>query len=466
MVYATQMLHALIALLTMFIMYRLAACLTNALGGLFASALLIGTPWVIVTGSLAYNEMCVALMLITGLLVIFSDDLDAHHEAALLGVLLGVACGAKLTSIGMVALPLMMLVLWKHSPKRWPLLIAIIGLIGTTVLAPYLLMNWFQTGNPVFPFLTGLFGTGHWTAEQAAIWASGHRVEGGIGSRLAEVTNQFLRYGIGANPYVDEPWKPHWSILPGLGGLAAMYGLSQPTLRKTTLKLLLLMLLQLVFWMLFTHVKSRFLLPMVIPLALCLAIALASIEEQAPRKLSVRAFKPILFVALLLWCSFPMVLFSSERNRQPGAMIDMAELMTGRSLIDPAPIRESSQQFDTVYLNHQLDADAKVLLVGNATPLYFDRPVVYQTTWDRGPLSRIMREAGENPAVWFRSLRDEGFTHLLVQPDMLRNWENAGWNDPLITADRVLEAAEQNTLVQARFPGDRVLYRLESPRNP
>ncbi|MCZ6837115.1 MAG: hypothetical protein O7G85_15175 [Planctomycetota bacterium] len=465
-VYAAQMLHALITIMTAFVTYRLASRLNSSMGGLLAWAIVIGTPWVIVTGSLAYNEMTVSLMLATGLLVLFSDDLESRHEAILIGLLMGAACGAKLTSIGLVALPLLILLLWKLPPKRWPFSLLIVGLVGTLVLAPYFLMNWSDTGNPVFPFLTSVFGTGHWTTEQATTWALGHQVHGGFAARGMGLVHEFLRYGIGANPDASEPWWPQWSILPWLSVIALGFGLYSQSRRQLTMKIIVILGVQITFWLLFTHVKSRFLLPAIVPLALSLSLFFPKATESDTKKSNPAMLKPLLYVMLLGWCVMPCFIFQKQRNGQPRVMIDWLDVLVGRQLIDEQDIMNSAQYSDSVYLNRVLDADAKILLIGHATPLYFDRPVIYQTTWDRGPLSRIMRDQGEHPADWFDALRIEGFTHLLVDPEMLRTWHTSGWNDPLITADRILQASDQYATIEWRFPNNRVLYKIEPLKNP
>lgn len=465
-VYAAQMLHASMALLAAIVTGRLARRLVGPVGGLIAFCVVLGTPWVVVTGTLAYDEMAMTLMLATGMLVITSERIDPSHEAALLGIIIGAACGAKLTGGGFVALPLLILLLWKHPVRLWPVMAGLFVGFGVIVLAPYLLTNAMDTGNPFFPFLTGLFGTGHWTSEQAATWTAGHQVEGGFMARLAEAVHQFIRFGLGPNPHEGEPWKPQWSILPLLSVLALLTGFTTDGQRSLSLKLLVVLLVQLVFWILFTHVKSRFMLPAVVPMALSLTIVFVWLREISEGLASSPWTRLVIFLVLLGWCVQPMVTYRSERNGNPSAMIDMVGVLSGRELSEADRRGYGAAQSVTVYVNYVLDPEAKLLMVGHATPLYFQRPVEYQTTWDRGPLSRIMREVGESPAGWIEALREAGYTHLLVRPEMLRNWERAGWNDPLITTDRILNAADLFATVEVQYPNGTTLYRLEGPARP
>jgi hypothetical protein len=68
-VYASQLLHAGFALMTAGVVARIAWHLGGRTVGAAAAAIVLGTPWTIVVGSLGYNEMAVAFLLATGLLV-------------------------------------------------------------------------------------------------------------------------------------------------------------------------------------------------------------------------------------------------------------------------------------------------------------------------------------------------------------------------------------------------------------
>jgi ABC-type glutathione transport system ATPase component len=75
--------------------------------------------------------------------------------------------------------------------------------------------------------------------------------------------------------------------------------------------------------------------------------------------------------------------------------------------------------FPAVYVNHLLPENSRVLFVGEAAPFYYRSDFTYNTTWDRGPLSSIMREHEGDPAAWIEALRSMQYTHVLVNPVML-----------------------------------------------
>ncbi|MHC4218136.1 MAG: hypothetical protein ACYSU7_06725 [Planctomycetota bacterium] len=453
-VYACQLLHAGFTVLAAATVGRIAWRHGGPTIGAAAAAIVLGTPWTIVAGSLGYNEMAVAFLLATGLLVLEQGPPDTARRGAALGLLAAAACGAKLTAVGFVAVPLALLLLAAVPPKRWLAPVAAAGAAAVFCLLPFLLRNWIHAGNPVFPFATGWFGLGHWTQQQAHLWTSGHHTDLSFAHRLGEAWNQLARYGIGAAPDPREPWRPQWSLLPWLavGGLAA--GLATPALRSRSWRLGMVLAVQLVFWLALTHIKSRFMLPAVVPATLATALGIEVIAARVRRPI----LAGVLAAATLAWCTVPVVILLGERNGAPAAMIGWVDVLTGDGL-NANERRELSHTFPAVYLNYSMARPARTLLVGEATPLYYRADTVYQTTWDRGPLSEVMRES-EYPRDWLGTLSAQGITHLLVNPQMLDLWENERWNDPLLTSPRVLEAAEQYAELEREFPGGLRLYRL------
>ena len=56
--------------------------------------------------------------------------------------------------------------------------------------------------------------------------------------------------------------------------------------------------------------------------------------------------------------------------------------------------------------------------------------------------------------------RADGFTHLLVNPGMLAMWDREGWNDPRLTPQRVLDAADEHAELIGEFPDGSRLYQV------
>src|SRR5690606_36554314 len=88
-------------------------------------------------------------------------------------------------------------------------------------------------------------------------------------------------------------------------------------------------------------------------------------------------------------------------------------------------------------VNETVTTGETILLVGDATPFYLQRPLVYATTWDAHPLADAMRRHPGDPDAWTRELHDAGVRWVLAAPGELARLAASGWTDPLLTPERV-----------------------------
>jgi len=472
--YASQMLHAMIACAAAWTVCRL----TSALGGsapasALAGAIVIGTPWVVVTGSLAYNEMFVILLFAAAWLAVTSsrdirpapgsggDSSETEYRRfTAAGILIGAACGAKLTAVGFAAAPLLAIVLLSTLPRvtRVARLIAIIMCAATAVLLPYLLRNMAHAGNPVFPFFADLFGHAHWTAEQFAIWHRGHSFDGTLLEHGAAIWNQLIRLGLGKAPgEFDDVWLAQWSLMFPLGIVACVIAAISKESRRCAIVSAAIIAIQIVFWLFFTHLKARFMLPAVVPLAVVIAFAF---QVAAQRSFKGRA---ALIGAILALgsCVVPAAIFLREGSGAPAARIGLAHIFAG-SVENAEAVQSLAEGIPAAFINTQTPPGSRVLLVGEAAPFYFDAVIEYQTAWDRGSMSRIMASAPGDEQHWIESLRREGFTHLYIDVVMLNVWADSGWRDPNLDPEAMIRAAEAHAqLVAIWDSGSKRLYSLE-----
>lgn len=169
----------------------------------------------------------------------------------------------------------------------------------------------------------------------------------------------------------------------------------------------------------------------------------------------------VVTIAGVVYAIQPMLIYRHERSGAPAARIGLDAVFTGRGL-DTEMRRALAQQLPSVYLNTQLGSAgrAHVLFVGEATPLYYEGNFVYHTTWDRGPLARAL-DGGETFRDAIEAVRDQGFTHVLVNAAMLDRWNQSGWSARSIEPDRLIPALERNArLVEAWQRGAVRLYEL------
>jgi 4-amino-4-deoxy-L-arabinose transferase-like glycosyltransferase len=431
--------------------------------GWLASALYLATPWVVVVGSLAYNDGIVCLVLAASSLMVLSPPKGRGRLGIAMGLLFAGACGAKLTAVGFVVAPVAVAFLLRLRMRAIAPLAIACGVM-TLLLGSWLVRNAIATGNPTFPFLSGLFGTGPWSAEQAALFASAHASPFGLAEAVGRLWTQWIAFGFGAAPSPSEPWAMQWSILPALGlvGIGTLWFVRRGGLAAALAGGLGV---QLLFWLFFTHVQSRFLLPTAVPLA----IGAAAILRWAPQ----RSREAIGTVAAIGASFLPLVVYSHEGvirlPEPPGGLLHAPALFVGavaaaNGTITKAAIANASSEAEraaifnsspvSFVINHAILPDARILLVGHATPFWYRRTnstMSYTTVWDRGMLDATCAAEPDRPEVWALRLREQGVRYVLLDWTMLRNWSEKGWLNPALTRER-LTAFAQTMALRRRTP--------------
>ncbi|MCH2160582.1 MAG: hypothetical protein MK085_01775 [Phycisphaerales bacterium] len=439
-----------------------------ALGGV----LVLATPWVIVVGSLAYDETAVLVCLAAALLLLLGMPEIKPRIGLLLGLLAGGACLAKLSSGPLVVAPLAVAGLVMVRPRDWPFVALAATGAGVLIMAPWLVRNWMWTGNPTFPFLPGILGPGPWSEAQHAIWQAGHggNLDGGV---LAAFFNEFLREGIGPAPEPGvEPWKAQWSIMPwlALGGFIALFSTKRSSRRNRSLiAMTVLTVCTILAWMLFTHAKARFLLPMAIPMSAVIATAAGVLFSSAPSRF---VLLPVAWVLALV----PLGIYLGERNGQPTWGVSKTSFFRGdyeQALIGIAPNEQARMELlssasPNFILNHLLPPESRILLLGEASPFHLDMNkqvgdrIVYHTVWTRGPLERAIAES-DAPSEWVAELQSRGYTHVFLRPGMLQRWRDSGWLAEELSVHHIKALVENLQPIHA-FGQDAIL--LAVPGDP
>lgn len=514
--FAAQMLHAMIGIIAACGVASLARRVAKVAGGAesttliaagLAGVLTLATPWVVVVSSLAYNEMGVVLGLAASGVVLVqcwerlgslgAGDRGARRAlamrtAVLLAIIVGGACASKPTAMLFVGVPVAMVLVvlgvWLarrggleglRGAAAWLGVIAAVGsVVGLTMLAPWMVRNWMATGNPVFPFAAGVFARGDgsmgwWSGEQIARFAASHRFDGSLADRLklmfiADASDPATAATGGTHRgLLHVQWGP-WLALACLVGLVVMPALAMmgrtgraasDLVAARTIWIVLggVMAVQLALWLFTTHVQSRFLLPVVVPMAVVLGVSAAvGVARLVERRAGRSGFFGAMAVTLgaLMWLvvstramgltNFGLLISPSDR---------MGVSLAARGLAEQD---KTSEQF----INTSLNSSDRVLLVGEATPLFYDaRRVAYATTWDTNPLAELFSSEPDNARVT-RLLRERGFTHLLINFAELDRLKRSGFLDPQLDAERVARIARSQTLVRTWDATGQVLVRL------
>ena len=433
--------------------------------GAAAGALVIATPWPVVVGSLAYNELGVTAMA-AGALVIALDRRrngavrGAAVRGGAVGWLVGIASGVKPTALLLIGPVAGLALLWKRTPRAWVALVGVGMVAGVVALSPWLVRNGMATGNPVFPFADGLLGTGHWTAAQHERWDAAHTAGGGAIERLrlgvwtdpAATTEG----GVGA-PAVERHRgmsNPQWGLLwPAVGAGLVVLCAARRT-RGAGVVLGGGLAAGLVAWLWLTHIQSRFLVPLVVPASIVVALAMGAGGWRG-RGFVRTGLVFWLVVGLIVWqAAATVTIFLSQRDGRANLLLGVGPAFyTGEGL--PAGVVGDSP---ARYVNRRLPDDARVLLVGGATPLYFERPMVYATAWDRSPLHALLDDPARG---WSGRLIDMGITHALVDFSELSRLRASGYLDERLTPGAVRAWLEVGAEAVREWPGSgRVLFEL------
>lgn len=394
------------------------------------------TPWILVVGTLAYNELAVTALAAGAMTTAVAAS--GWRRAIACGLLVGVACGVKPTALFFVTPVVGLLMLWRTPARSWPTLVGLGAVAGLAAIAPWLLRNALHAGNPVFPFATDLFGAAHWGQEQIGRWNAAHRLDADLIDRLriAILIDPSSR---AADPSVVRwrgPLNPQWALLTPavLAGLAALVA------RRGTRTLGLLFIgglgAALLAWLFLTHVQSRFLIPLA-PLGIA-ALGVACAASRYGRW--------SLLGLGLLQLAFSAALYAGQLDGSPNRLRAIAPAV----FLGTPYSTEIGDFSPTAYVNNELRDGSRLLLVGRATPLYFAIDTVYATTWDEPPLLAL--KSGEL----------EDVTHVLADYAELARLESSGYLDPDLRPESVARWLEANGRLVKAWPEARTaLYRLD-----
>ncbi len=429
----------------------------SRLPGLVAASLVVLTPWVVVVGTMSYNEPGAIVFGGGALAVICTRSISPAMRGLLCGLLVGAACSCKLTAIYFLA-PSIAALLFARTPVRsWRILILPGLAASAAMIMPWTIRNMIASGNPVFPHLAGIFGSGHWSSEQLARFAAAHHFDGTLMDRLAMI----------ALPDPDASPLIHvarfrglsniqWGLFPAAVILMLAWLLMKRPTHRLGALLVLAFGLPMIAWIFATHLQSRFFLPMV-PLGACVVgFGCTTIHAQRPA------------AALLAMGSlvFAGGLFAGQRSGHPN------ELLTIGAAVYTDPLNMDGQAQSLTWsagLNAAVDSSETVYLLGDATPMYLRPRVVYNTTYDTPIVAGLIEMHPNDPPRWVDGLANQGIDWVIVNTSELARLDSSGWLDPRISPHTIGQLTDT---LHARALGGgtivvldpaRTAYRIKKP---
>ncbi len=396
-----NMIHLLLAALTVYAAW-VAGRDWSPRAGCICAITMATAGWLAYLSGLAYVENGVLFfgMTATGALlrIARTEKEGAPTEASVLsrrqlgwvivsGVLAGFAAGCKYTALPMVVAPLITAAVVMSGRTKVRIIRGLaLGAAALAALMPWLVKNQVMTGNPVFPLMNRVFEASPpgWGPESTARWERGHTPP--IRERsISAIVGSFWGHVL---------WDQYHRFGPAVF-LLAVGGLFRRRREPADWALGIMALIQTGVWLLATHLYARFAVVLLIPLAL---LAGRSVGR------STSAVRWHLVIGLLTLGTAWNFAHVAKLHRT-----EAAYGVTGRVFYDG--LLPGYEYLRTV--NHELPADAKVLLVGDARAFYIRPAVDYHVVFNVNPFAKAVR-AARNEQELLAWLQGRGYTHVLV----------------------------------------------------
>lgn len=367
---------------------------------LISAILLITSPLFVLNSTRAGAELPVMFFSMLMLLFVLEKNEEPYNlpDNIFLGLIMGMAISSKYTAF-IVYVFFMIYLIYMFVKKKQTLsgLIAA-GMIPFLVLGPYLIKNILYTGNPVYPFFSGLFSGSPKLVEQAAAYVS-HVSGFGSGMNIAG--------------FLKSPWV--LTVNPAIFGGDAAAGLILVVFflilcgaAKRMKTAVLFIVFYYTAWY-FTGPVLRFLLPIE---AACAVIG-AVIYSRAKTKIRVIAFGMLVFLQALTSIYFV------QKYLDPFSMLIQPE---GRYISNRVSYYKAAS-----FLNNYDKNSRLVLLLGEARVFYFNMPVISYTVFNRADILENIKFGSDLNFIKEFMECKAGF--LMVNRTELKRLKNSGFGE-------------------------------------
>jgi len=308
--------------------------------GVLAAIAVSLTPWMTLLAPMAYVEGGVLLY---GTLTIGWALRGLGNKSVypllITGAMTGFACGAKLTSVSLLLVALVVAADRAAIHRKLP----VFFLAALLTLSPWLIRDFFWTGNPVFPEAMGLLGHAHFSPIQVERWARAYIP---TTSATGAINNQIL---------LD--WRYGYLLVP-----LALIAAAKEWRSQRARFLVALLFATALFWVVFTHRQSRF---FVLAVPIC-ALLIANANWR--------------------WTTVGLIVFLLATGSPPLAERLNKYLLLDRLLIAESPVGLLGREnLAGLRGPTNLPPDTRLDLVGDAGPFLYQVPMThlrYRTVFD------------------------------------------------------------------------------------
>jgi hypothetical protein len=414
--FVPKWIHALYGQATGLLLYAYLAQRMNPIYGLLGWLFFSSTPVVLRLSQWGYVDIALAFYTSAALLSLIQwrEVRDSNRWLALAGLSLGFALATKPN--GMVAallMGLLFLLIVVKPPRRSFRVTAreIIGLVAFTLLPflPWLIKNWAQTGNPLFPFFASWFGgrlAANAMAQEAASFAGLSILDKRellFGESVWDIAALPLRIfftGRDDNPQLFD------GVLTPVLILFLPWAFKGKWLEDKKL-LGCFSLLLLLFACFLVDMRIRYILPIVPPLVVLLVFGVFNLYTRIKQP-------TFLFCGLIAFAAWHgSYLWRYVAEAEPIGFLS-GNISRTQYLSDNLPEYAAFQ-----YINNETSAGAKIYLLFIGRRAYYCERNYFHDAGDLpGFLLAVVRAAKSGKEI-SRALAQKEITHLLAREDLL-----------------------------------------------
>lgn len=324
----------------------------------------------------------------------------SFSQILMAGIFWGLALGVKWSILGIGIIPFFIFMIpagiihrmkeneskkgsFRFFFKEYSKTAGLSGIVILFVFLPWMIRSFVHTGNPVFPFLSGIFRWDQWTPAQMDFYMKVNRAAGFF-------TLDHLKI------YLDK-----WHVAGPLYILPIIIAFFFFRKDIKIVSLGLSVILGFIMWNLFVQPPARFLVP-IVPMLVVIVVVVLTRLNGAGRFGWLFVIPYLLFVTAI-WPLRCVALYNDGMVGAAAYCYDQEEYLDKLN-----PYKEGGD-----FINNELPADSRLFFIYEARTLYIHRPVTVNTVFDKSPLLDIAAEA-KNVEDMRRILIERGYTHILV----------------------------------------------------
>lgn len=406
---AAKLIHYLFGMLVLGVIWSFTSHGFSKKTVLLASFIFCSTPmviWEFMEAAVELSWAYFTLLAVLHILNLFdaSDERTMNNNLILSGIFSGFAMGTKYPA--WFIFPVIVLLIYFIGTKKQIIFsgrirqIILFTIVTSFLVFPWIIKNTFYYKNPVYPFLNDYIAG---SSRDDPDWRALGAEAGG-----ENIITKFSSFKSIKN-YIILPWNITMNGISNHDFIGAVFlfflpWLLYPGIKSQKYKYLLYFFIGFYFIFSITINYIRFFIPVMAILSILLA---AVICEFSPRYLRIFAFASILLLSSYNFCYTYFMWFKTDQwmvfTGQKSRDVYLGE--THKTY--PSPYYQTA-----VYINKNLPYDSKILIVGDARGLYYQRKYNASTVFNKQYFLKIL-EKSDDSGSFYNNLKEEGFTHIL-----------------------------------------------------